>query len=61
MSFLDTVGLTIAILLMGYLGRNMLEMSSRARDLPPPKPSDPQAARDPITMSWDEPERQDPN
>lgn len=60
MSLVEMLGLTVALLLTGYLARNMLELGSGAKRLTPRKPTDPHALRDPMTMSWDEPDRRDP-
>jgi hypothetical protein len=56
MSVIEVVGLTIAILLMGYLARHMLELGSNARNLPR-RPVEPQPLHDPLTMAWEEAER----
>lgn len=58
MSLLEMLGLTVALLLLGYLVRNMLELGSGAKRLPT-KPSDPHSYHDPLTMSWEEPERRE--
>jgi len=59
MSVLEYIGLIVAVLLMGYLARNILELERGARRLPPCKPAEPRTLPDPITMSWDDPERRD--
>jgi hypothetical protein len=59
MSLMEMLGLTVAVLLLGYLARNMLELSSGAKRLPPARPSEPRSPHDPLTMSWDEPERRE--